>query len=145
MTTHRWEEDDFRSEVLMVCPAGPKLERLKRLATDLPAVVRDVHDCAAAREALAASPGPDLVISAVTLPDGNWECLLRAMVADGEEGSLVVAADGTGGHFRDELAARGAYGPISEPFDDEAMALLRDAWCEGRTRRLSPKAPTASP
>jgi dihydropteroate synthase len=128
--------DSEISRVLIVCPPGRRFEALRALAAQLPAEIIHAKSCGAARAGLAIDPGPDVVLSAVTLEDGNWECVHRAMIEHSDEGNLIVACATKPGRLQDELAARGVGGPLQEPYGPEALNLLHDAWRRGRARRL---------
>ena len=93
--------------------------------------------CQAARQKLTAEQEPDVVVTATTLPDGNWECILRAMVDIDAGGSLVVVAPASSSiPLKTELEARGVVGLFADLPDADARTLLSAAWCEGRANRL---------
>lgn len=133
---------DEISRVLIVCPARQPLDSVFSMAADFPAKVDHAKTCQAARAGLVAEPKPDVVLTAVTLPDGNWECILRAMVDINSEGSLVVVApNGDSGELKTELEARGVVGLFPNLAQSDARALLRGAWCQARANRLAHRLP----
>ena len=130
--------------VLIVCPSRSDFEPYFGMASELPANVIHAETCDAARGILDAQPGHDVVLSSLTLPDGNWQCVHRAMVEHNDPACLVVVAPGTkSDHLVEELAARGALGLFTEPSSEDARAILSGAWCEGRANRLA-KRPEAA-
>lgn len=130
--------------VLIVCPSRSDCETHFETAVELPVKVIDAETCDAVRTAIQNEPEHDVALTALTLPDGNWECVHRAMVERNDTACLIVAAPGVSSEqLQDELTVRGALGLFSEPYRENVHALLSGAWCEGRADRLSRKASAA--
>jgi|GEM_PF-4923306 len=116
MTTQTAEEEEDEDEaelplpttrVLIVCPSARMLEPAFAAAAELPAVVVHAESCLAARACLASEAPPDLIVTAVTLSDGNWEGLHRSIVDHGGRGLLVVAAPSDSTRLESKLLVRG--------------------------------------
>lgn len=133
-------KDEAASRVLIVCSSRLDFEPYFEAAAELPAKVVHAETCDAARKALDEEPTHDVVLTSVTLSDGNWECVHRAMVERNDTACLIVAAPGVSSkHLQDELTARGILGLFSEPTREDVHAVLSGAWCEGRASRLTRK------
>ncbi len=124
--------------VLLVLPkAGcpPLLKALKSSDIDILAV----ENCQQARELLQTHPAVELVITQVTLPDGNWCDLFKYLVDSHSHASVVVSSPQADERLWSEVLWRGAYDLLVEPYkSDEVIRVvegaLRVAQASGQAR-----------
>ena len=76
-----------------------------------------VSTCAEARGLLQTAPGVDLVLTQVSLKDGNWSDVLRHLVENGIEASVVVSSKRPDEHLWSEVIWRGGYDVLVEPYE----------------------------
>jgi DNA-binding NtrC family response regulator len=94
-------------------------------------------NCREARQLLASEGPMDVVVTEVSLPDGNWCDLLLSMVKHGLDASLVVISGSDDQRLWSEVLWRGAYDMLVEPFGpEEARRALEGAW-RAQTRVLN--------
>lgn len=135
MTTDAADVDEAKAElqvpisrVLIVCPSARMLEPAFAAASELPAVVVHAESCLAARACLASEAPPDLIVTAVTLSDGNWEGLHRSIVEQGRRGVLVVAAPSGSTRLESELRVRGVVRLPLELSPEASEKRLLELW-----------------
>jgi DNA-binding NtrC family response regulator len=93
-------------------------ERLKSLLTELKRLNLDiltVPTCRQARTLLRTRPPVDVVITDVTLADGNWSDVLREVVDTGTDTNVVVHASSPDAILWSEVLWRGVYVMLTEP------------------------------
>jgi DNA-binding NtrC family response regulator len=128
-------EDSDRVRVLLAMApeeAGFQgiLSSLESLGMDLAVV----SDCRGVRRQLRTT-NPSVVMSGVTLCDGNWCDLLSFVVESGVGASVIVVSWETDERLRSEVISRGAYDLISTPLSppqlrrciEEAHYFRKDA------------------
>ncbi len=100
-----------------------------------------VSDCRQAREALRTHPEVKVVVSDVTLSDGNWSGLLSHLVDQDMTASLVVRAPSADERLWSEALWRGVYDILVEPQEsDEVRRVI-----EGALRAAHTSSRTAPP
>jgi DNA-binding NtrC family response regulator len=101
------------------------------------ATVRLASSCREARQLLTSGEPMDVVVTEVSLPDGNWCDLLLYIVNHGLDASVVVISGSDDQRLCSEVLWRGAYDMLVEPFGpDEARRALEGA-LRAQTRVLS--------
>lgn len=93
----------------------------------LPAEVLVVGSCQEARRTLQTHPAVDIVITDVTLPDGNWCDVLTFLVDHGIDAGVVVASRTADEILWSEVLWRGVYDMIVEPFDSRESRWVIEA------------------
>ena len=87
-----------------------------------------VSTCAEARSLFQISPGVELVLTEVSLHDGNWSDVLRHLVDNGIEASVVVSSQRPDEHLFSEVIWRGGYDVLVEPYEKaEVRQILEGA------------------
>lgn len=76
-----------------------------------------VSTCAEARSLFQTSPSVELVLTEVSLHDGNWSDVLRHLVDNGIEASVVVSSQRPDEHLFSEVIWRGGYDVLVEPYE----------------------------
>ena len=66
-----------------------------------------VSNCREARQVLESHPPLKAVVTDVTLPDGNWCCLLSDVVRSGVDAEVFVCAPDCPNHLSQEVTQRG--------------------------------------
>ncbi len=122
-------------------------ERLKSLLAELKSLNLDiltVPTCRQARNLLRTTSPVDVVITDVTLTDGNWSDVLREVVEMGADTHVVVHASSPDAILWSEVLWRGVYDMVTEPYQEQevrtviegAVRATRDL--AGRTVALAP-------
>jgi DNA-binding NtrC family response regulator len=99
-------------------------ERLKSLLTELKRLNLDiltVPTCRQARTLLRTRPPVDVVITDVTLADGNWSDVLREVVDTGTDTHVVVHASSPDAILWSEVLWRGVYDMLTEPYKEQEV------------------------
>jgi len=81
-----------------------------------------VSTCAEARSLFQTSPSVDLVLTQVSLNDGNWSDVLRHIVENGIEASVIVSSKRPDEHLFSEVIWRGGYDVLVEPYEKTEVA-----------------------
>jgi DNA-binding NarL/FixJ family response regulator len=103
---------DNRINVLLVMdPATPCFAAIRSCLEERPIRLTVVSDCRRFRRQLRTTK-PTVVITGVTLSDGNWCEVLGTIVEHGILASVVVHSQERDERLRSEAIARGAYGLI---------------------------------
>jgi DNA-binding NtrC family response regulator len=79
--------------------------------------VHVVETCRDARVFVGDHPSVDLVVTEVSLADGNWADIVRYVVDHAEKASIVVACSTPDEQFWSEILWRGVYDLLIEPYD----------------------------
>ena len=98
------------------------------------AEVRATEDFRSAREQLRADPNVDVVITGLTLPDGNWCDIFKYLVDEGIRANVVVTAPFADERLWSEILWRGAYDLLVEPYENFELKRV----VEGAARAASP-------
>jgi DNA-binding response OmpR family regulator len=126
------------SFILFVHPERDIPQELISLARKLPATVLYASTCEQARSVLTEKP-VDLVVTALSLPDGNWDCVFRSLVEIDSTASVLVITPEESEHLRDEIAGRGGSGLLVEPLTRNQgatlLTLLEQSWKLGLAGR----------
>jgi len=90
--------------------------------------VLSVSDCQQARALLRTRPAIELIITQVTLADGNWCDLFKYLVDRSSHASVVVASPQADERLWSEILWRGAYDLLVEPYkSDEVIRVVEGA------------------
>ncbi len=119
--------------VLLVMPreCSPLLLKvLKSLDVDVLAV----EDCQQARELLQTRPAVEVIITQVTLADGNWCDLFKYLVDRHSQASVVVSSPQAYERLWCEVLWRGAYDLLVEPYKSDEVSRV----VEGALRAAHP-------
>ena len=120
-----------KPRILLVMPEAAR-EEFVRAAGPGGAEWVAVENCGEAYEALAAPDGFAVVVSEVMLSDGNWYCVLNAMVRKGCEAKLIVTSDD--GRNPPDVTSYGALAFLPRPLDPDGERTFRTA-IDGRQGR----------
>ncbi len=129
-----------RSVVLLVMSrecSPPLLKALKSLAIDVLAV----ENCQEMRGLLQTHPAVQLIITQVTLADGNWCDLFKYLVDRHSPVSMVVSSPQAYERLWCEVLWRGAYDLLVEPYKSGEVCrvvegALRAAHASGQARAV---------
>ena len=107
-----------------------------------------VESCTQARRLLSTCPEIDVVITDVSLPDGNWCDVFRSVVDSGVPAGVVVSAASADEKLWSEVLWRGAYDLLVEPLDAAQVrhtieGAIRSV-CDERLARSGPMALAAA-
>lgn len=107
--------------VLLVCPPEVRSRfPIRQPAIDAARVV-SCETCFEARRALQIDPSIALVITALSLADGNWYSVLESSVASGDRAEVVVAAENAGERLRELVRAHGGWDVVEDGVDLAAL------------------------
>ena len=95
----------------------PLLANLKKLNFD----VLTVANCQEARALLATRPPVEVIITDVTLPDGNWCDIFKYLVDYNVQASVVVSSALADESLWSEILWRGAYDLLVEPYENREL------------------------
>jgi len=90
--------------------------RLAHILETLGFEVAWVNNCRQARHSLHTSPPFQVVITNVTLPDGNWCDLLRCLVETGLWPTVLLSSPVACERLRSEALSRGVHRILIEPY-----------------------------
>ena len=125
---------------LIVMPSERRLPLLKKLKT-LCVEALVVDNCQQARALLQTQPPVDVVITQVTLSDGNWCDVFKYLVDNDIHASLVVSSPQADEILWSEVLWRGAYDLLVEPYEGhELRNTLEGALRASQTSRLAASA-----
>jgi DNA-binding NtrC family response regulator len=97
-----------------------------------------VETCQQARALLQTHPPVDVVITQVTLPDGNWCDVFKYLVDNAVQAGLVVSSPHADEILWSEVLWRGAYDLIVEPYQaDELRKTLEGALRANESSRIA--------
>ncbi len=112
----------------------PLLENLKKLNVD----VLTVGDCRQARSLLATRPPVEVIITGVTLADGNWRDIFKCLADRDVDASVVVSSAPADENLWSEILWRGAYDLLVEPYEKgEVRRIVEGALRAARARRAA--------
>jgi DNA-binding NtrC family response regulator len=95
--------------------------------------VRLFETCREAHAFLCGGSRVDLVVTGVSLPDGNWCDMVRHVVECTERVSIVVASAAADERFWSEILRRGVYDLLLEPFDPSEVKRVIEGAMRVRT------------
>lgn len=125
---------------LIVMPPERRSPLLKNLRA-LKVEVLAVGNCQQARGLLQTQPPVDVVITQVTLSDGNWCDIFKYLVDNDIHASLVVSSPQADEILWSEVLWRGAYDLLVEPYESqELQATLEGALRASQSSRLAASA-----
>jgi DNA-binding NtrC family response regulator len=111
--------------VLLVLPKDrcrslvPKLQRPKTH-------ILKADNCRSAQQLLAENPDIKLVITGLSLDDGNWCDVVRYVVDRGHHAEIIVSSPVASQTLWSEVIWRGGYDLLLEPYDLEEVGRLVD-------------------
>jgi two-component system response regulator PilR (NtrC family) len=95
---------------------------------DLAVEVLPAASCHEARTLLENHPPVDVVITDVSLTDGNWSDVFRCLIDAGVRASVVVTSRWADERLWSEVLWRGAYDLLVEPYEvDELRRIVEGA------------------
>ncbi len=120
-----------------LCPKRVARRSLALKSSDINVIA--VRECQQARALLRTRPAIELIITQVTLADGNWCNLFKYLVDRGSHASVVVSSPQADERLWSEVLWRGAYDLLVEPYkSDEVIRVvegaLRVAQASGQAR-----------
>jgi PleD family two-component response regulator len=108
------QDSERMSLLLAMAPEEPGFRGILSYLESLGIELAVVSDCRGVRRQLRAT-NPSVVITGVTLCDGNWCDLLSFVVESGVGASVIVVSSEIDERLRSEVVSRGAYDLISSP------------------------------
>jgi DNA-binding NtrC family response regulator len=102
------------SVLLVMAPDSPGFEGLLSCLEMSNADLVVVSDCRGVRRQLRVAR-PSVIVTGVTLSDGNWCGVLSQVVQSETSASVVVYSQETDDRLRSEVVSRGAYDLLSGP------------------------------
>ncbi|MDA1313275.1 MAG: hypothetical protein O2968_08070 [Acidobacteria bacterium] len=116
-----------RPLALLVMPPECRSPLLRSIQS-LDFEVLTVSTCSEARRLLQTSPPVKVVVTQVSLPDGNWCDVLRYLVDNDIRASVVVSSPRADEHLWSEVLWRGGYDLLVEPYEtDEVRRTIEGA------------------
>jgi DNA-binding NtrC family response regulator len=112
--------------VLLVLPPGERRNTLLRHLESLKLTAAAVDTFREVRERLNADPQVDIVITEVSLKDGNWCDVLSCVVSRGVEARVVVSSPVADERLWSEVLWRGVYDVLVEPYDPLEVRRILD-------------------
>jgi DNA-binding NtrC family response regulator len=102
--------------------------------------VYEVETCREARTFLSSRPTVDVIISDLSLPDGNWCDMVRHMVDHAERAAMIVACSEADERLWSEILWRGVYDLLVEPYDPDQVKRVVEGALRGahQASRSSP-------
>jgi DNA-binding NtrC family response regulator len=85
-----------------------------------------VGDCRGVQRVLAENPDIELIITGLSLDDGNWCDVVKHVVDRGHHAEIIVSSPVASQTLWSEVLWRGAYDLLLEPYDFEEVARLVD-------------------
>lgn len=92
----------------------------------------EVETCQQTRELFATVPEIDLVVTDVTLPDGNWCDVLRCVVDNGSHTAVLLRCGTADEKLWSEALWRGVYDLVVEPYDAREVRRIVDGALRNR-------------
>ena len=92
------------------------------------------ESCEAARQWLRAHPSPEVVVTDVTLRDGNWYCVFELLLKLGSQTEFLVAVPE--GRAVSTILEHGVTAVVRRPFDHRAASVLESALREQAKPRM---------
>jgi DNA-binding NtrC family response regulator len=109
---------------LLVLPPGERRRTLLGYLDSLSLTAAAVDTCHAARKCIEANPRIEIVITQVSLEDGNWCDVLSWVVSRGVDARVVVSCSVADERFWSEALWRGVYDLLVEPYDRSEVARI---------------------
>jgi DNA-binding NtrC family response regulator len=102
--------------------------------------VYSIGTCREARAFLSDRPTVDLIITELSLPDGNWCDMVRHMVDHTERAAIIVTCSEADERLWSEIIWRGVSDLLVEPYDRQFVRRVVEGALRGahETNRLSP-------
>ncbi|MEX2302516.1 MAG: hypothetical protein WD733_16355 [Bryobacterales bacterium] len=125
--------------VLLVLPQDERRNTLLRHLESLNLTTAAVGTFREVRERLKDDPRVDIVITEVSLRDGNWCDVLGCVVSRGVEARVVVSSPVADERLWSEVLWRGVYDVLVEPYDPlEVRRILDGALRSAANSGLTP-------
>lgn len=116
----------MKRNVLLVMPAADRDEMLQ-VAADGGFEFDSVLTCGGARRALRTGHNYDVVVTDLTLCDGNWWSVYQDMTVTGEAAEIIVIVPRKAVNVT-EILAHGVHTVLAQPLDrDEVLRALESA------------------
>jgi DNA-binding NtrC family response regulator len=78
-------------------------------------------NCREARKLLQTAPPVEVVLTQVSLADGNWADILRYLVDNDMRASVIVSSPRADEHLWSEILWRGGYDLLVEPYEPDEL------------------------
>lgn len=124
--------------VLLVLPQGERRNTLLSHLESLKLTAAAVGTFREVRERLRDDPRVDIVITEVSLRDGNWCDVLGCVVSRGVDARVVVSSPVADERLWSEVLWRGVYDVLVEPYDPLEVRRILD----GALRSAANSGPT---
>lgn len=98
-----------------------------------------VSTCNEARGLFRTSPPIEVVVTRVSLPDGNWCDVLRYLVDNDSSASVVVSSPRADEHLWSEVLWRGGYDLLVEPYENDEVRHTIEGALRAVSRRGVPE------
>jgi DNA-binding NtrC family response regulator len=112
--------------ILLVLPQDERRNTLLRHLESLKLTAAAVSTFREVRERLKDDPRVDVVITGVSLRDGNWCDVLGCVVSCGVEARVVVSSPVADERLWSEVLWRGVYDVLVEPYDPLEVRRILD-------------------
>ncbi len=130
--------------VLVMDGPDPVLESLERELEELEYERQRATSLQEFQRLAEESEPPDVVITGVSLPDGNWCDVLRSVVRSGESTCVLVCTQEADERLWSEAIWRGVHDVLVEPFVADDLRKRFES-CDRLTRKPRPDEPAAQP
>jgi DNA-binding NtrC family response regulator len=114
-------------KLLLVLPVGERRSTLLQHLESLQLTAQAVDSCRAVRKCMRANPDIAIVITQVSLTDGNWCDILSCVVNHGVEARVVVSSSVADERFWSEALWRGVHDVLVEPYDRLEVRRIVDS------------------
>lgn len=108
---------ESQPEVLLVTSDTTRATALMQHLSAAKLNVYSIETCQGARAFLSDHPTVDLIITELSLPDGNWCDMVRHMVDHTERTAMVVTCPEADEQLWSEVLWRGVFDLLVEPYD----------------------------
>lgn len=130
---------------LLVLPSGQRRRTLLNCLQKLQLRAAVVDTCHAAREWIESNSAIDIVITQVSLTDGNWCDILSCIVGHGVDARVVVSSAVADERFWSEALWRGVYDVLVEPYDrSEVLRIVDGALRAAHHPRVQARIPASA-
>ena len=138
-------DPNCQTTVLLILASEKSTENLKVSLQPLNVDVVSAHDLQRARDRVREDRSIDVVVTDVTLPDGNWSDVLRYIVEESLSANMVVCTPVADEHLWSEVLWRGGYDILLRPYQaEQARRVVEGALRSSFSTALKPLQSEAS-